>query len=100
MIDDPTVVQGFAALGGASSVFVAFKVIQGLTRFAKAYRSRATYDKIAQQAEVEDLKETLGTLTEAIERLKTQATPVVPASPPMVPMLKPGQRPPSLFRPR
>lgn len=80
MIDDPTVVQGFAALGGASSVFVAFKVLQGITRFVKNYRSQASYDKIAQTAEAEDLKETLGKLTEAVERLKALAAPIEAAS--------------------
>lgn len=72
---DPTVVHSFAAVGGASSLYVASILVRGLFRVISAKRADASQEKRSASAELEDLKEAYGKLSEAVERLKALAEP-------------------------
>lgn len=71
MVDDPTVVHSFAAVGGASTLFVIFQMARGALRFIKSKRADAAQGQRNAAAEFQDLKE-------AVERLKALVPPPQP----------------------
>lgn len=80
MIEDPTVVHSFAAVGGASTLFVISQMARGALRFISTKRADAAQEQRNAAAELQDLKE-------AVERLKALVPPQAPPvqMPPVTP---------------
>lgn len=71
MLEDPTVTHSFAALGGASTLFVILQMARGAIRFIHSKRADAAQEQRNATAELQDLKE-------AVERLKALVPPQQP----------------------